>query len=97
MAFATFGVYVLVNANNPNERLTASKAFVAISLFNILRFPLIILPMIVSLLVQVSGRVICSRCVDHLDYLCRVFVLDSDFRLCEEAEQVLAAGRIGFQ
>ncbi len=50
----TFGVYSLANANNPEERLTASKAFVALSLFNILRFPLIMIPNLVSQLVQVN-------------------------------------------
>ena len=57
VGFVTFGVYAWVNADNPEERLTAGKAFVAISLFNILRFPLIILPLVVSLLVQVSRHV----------------------------------------
>ena len=48
------GTYAFANANNPNERLTADKAFVAISLFNILKFPLVLLPMVFSLLIQVS-------------------------------------------
>ena len=46
--------YSLVNINNPNERLTADKAFVALSLFNILRFPLAMLPNLISNLVQAS-------------------------------------------
>ena len=44
VALVTFGTYTLVNLNNPNERLTADKAFVALSLFNILRSPLAMLP-----------------------------------------------------
>jgi len=43
VSLATFAVYVMIG----NE-LNAEKAFVAISLFNILQFPLTILPMIVT-------------------------------------------------
>ena len=53
----TFGTYVLVHADNPNERLTADRAFVALSLFNILRFPLTMLPMVVTSLIQVNQHV----------------------------------------
>lgn len=52
----TFGVYSLMHTDNPDERLTANKAFVALSLFNILRFPLTSIPNIVSQLVQVGKR-----------------------------------------
>ena len=48
----TFGTFSLANLNNPEEQLTADKAFVALSLFNILRFPLAMLPMLISNLVQ---------------------------------------------
>ena len=50
VALATFATFVLVNkdSSNPNDRLTADKAFVALSLFNILRFPLSMLPMLIS-------------------------------------------------
>ena len=44
VALVTFATYSLVNVNNPNERLTADKAFVVLSLFNILRSPLAMLP-----------------------------------------------------
>ncbi|XP_028915134.1 canalicular multispecific organic anion transporter 1 [Ornithorhynchus anatinus] len=47
----TFGVYVLVNENNI---LDAQTAFTSITLFNILRFPLAMLPMLISSLLQVS-------------------------------------------
>lgn len=46
---ATFFVYTLTG----NE-LTATKAFVAISLFNILRFPLSVFPRIIVHLIQVG-------------------------------------------
>ena len=52
VAIVTFGTFSLANLNNPDERLTADKAFVALSLFNILRFPLATLPMLISNLVQ---------------------------------------------
>lgn len=48
MSFAT---YVLVDEKNV---LDANKAYVSISLFNILRFPLSMLPMMISNIVQVS-------------------------------------------
>ena len=49
VSFATFGVYVLTG----NE-LTAAKAFVAMSLFNIIRLPFTLLPQCVVSFVQVS-------------------------------------------
>ena len=48
VSIATFAIYVLTG----NE-LTASKAFVAISLFNILRFPMVMLPNVIISLIQV--------------------------------------------
>ncbi|XP_001372990.1 ATP-binding cassette sub-family C member 2 [Monodelphis domestica] len=47
----TFAVYVLVDENNI---LDAQKAFTSITLFNILRFPLAMLPMLISSILQVS-------------------------------------------
>lgn len=44
---ATFAVYVLIGND-----LTAEKAFVSIALFNIIRFPLFILPMVISNIAQ---------------------------------------------
>lgn len=49
VSLATFTVYVLLG----NE-LTAAKAFVAISLFNILRFPLLMLPRVIVSFIQVT-------------------------------------------
>lgn len=47
---STFAVYVSTSEKNI---LDAEKAFVSLALFNILRFPLNILPMVVSSIVQV--------------------------------------------
>ena len=55
VSLATFATYSLVNLNDPDNRLTPDKAFVALSLFNILRFPLAMLPMLISNLVQVQN------------------------------------------
>ena len=57
VALITFATYSLVNLNNPNQRLTADKAFVALSLFNVLRFPLATLPTLISSLAQASVSV----------------------------------------
>uniref|UniRef100_A0A8C3V1K3 ABC-type glutathione-S-conjugate transporter n=1 Tax=Catharus ustulatus TaxID=91951 RepID=A0A8C3V1K3_CATUS len=51
VSLASFGVYVLVDENNI---LDAQKAFTAISLFNVLRFPLAMLPMVISSMVQTN-------------------------------------------
>lgn len=51
VALSTFAVYVLVDEQNV---LDAQKAFVSLALFNILRFPLNMLPMVISSVVQAS-------------------------------------------
>ncbi|KAM4829793.1 multidrug resistance-associated protein 1 isoform 2-T2 [Thomomys bottae] len=51
VALSTFAVYVMVDEKNV---LDAQKAFVSLALFNILRFPLNILPMVISSIVQAS-------------------------------------------
>ncbi|XP_063042992.1 multidrug resistance-associated protein 1 isoform X2 [Engraulis encrasicolus] len=51
VALSTFAVYVMVDENNV---LDAQKAFVSLALFNILRFPLNMLPMVISSMVQAS-------------------------------------------
>lgn len=53
MALSTFAVYVTVDKTHI---LDAQKAFVSLALFNILRFPLNILPMVISSIVQVQTR-----------------------------------------
>ncbi|XP_071419361.1 ATP-binding cassette sub-family C member 2 isoform X2 [Pithys albifrons albifrons] len=51
VSLASFAVYVMVDENNV---LDAQKAFTAISLFNVLRFPMAMLPMVLSSLVQTN-------------------------------------------
>ncbi|KAK7938450.1 hypothetical protein WMY93_001776 [Mugilogobius chulae] len=51
VALSTFCVYILSDENNV---LDAQKAFVSLALFNILRFPLNMLPMVISSIVQAS-------------------------------------------
>ncbi|XP_060696408.1 multidrug resistance-associated protein 1 isoform X2 [Hemiscyllium ocellatum] len=51
VALSTFAVYVLIDEKNV---LDAQKAFVSLALFNILRFPLNMLPMVISSLVQAN-------------------------------------------
>uniref|UniRef100_A0A670IZ84 ATP binding cassette subfamily C member 3 n=1 Tax=Podarcis muralis TaxID=64176 RepID=A0A670IZ84_PODMU len=51
VALTTFAVYVTVNENNI---LDAEKAFVSLSLFNLLRFPLNMLPQVISNITSVS-------------------------------------------
>ena len=57
VALATFTSYSLAYLHNPEEQLTADKAFVALSLFNILQFPLSVLPELISMTVQASVSV----------------------------------------
>ncbi|KAM9618308.1 ATP-binding cassette sub-family C member 2 isoform 1-T1 [Trichechus inunguis] len=54
VSVTTFSVYVLVDSSNI---LDAEKAFTSITLFNILRFPLSMLPMVVSSVLQASVSV----------------------------------------
>lgn len=51
VALTTFAVYVSVNERNI---LDAEKAFVSLSLFNILKFPLNMLPQVISNIAQVK-------------------------------------------
>ena len=55
VTLATIGTYVQVHKNDPDNRLTAERAFVTLSLFNILRFPVYMLPQIISSLVEVRS------------------------------------------
>nr|XP_033799380.1 canalicular multispecific organic anion transporter 1 [Geotrypetes seraphini] len=61
ISVASFAVYVMVDSNNV---LDAQKAFTAISLFNILRFPMGMLPLLISSLVQTT--VSCQRLEKYL-------------------------------
>ncbi|EMP36462.1 Canalicular multispecific organic anion transporter 1 [Chelonia mydas] len=51
VSVASFAVYVMVDEKNI---LDAQKAFTSISLFNVLRFPMAMLPIVISSLVQLS-------------------------------------------
>ncbi|GFT34184.1 multidrug resistance-associated protein 1 [Nephila pilipes] len=54
VALATFATYVMVDENN---HLDASTAFVSLSLFNILRFPLTMLPHLITTMILTSVSV----------------------------------------
>ncbi|XP_014681338.1 PREDICTED: multidrug resistance-associated protein 1-like isoform X2 [Priapulus caudatus] len=51
VSLVSFMVYVL---SDPSHVLTASKAFVSLALFNLIRFPLSVMPWTITLLVQSS-------------------------------------------
>ena len=53
VSLVTFAVYVMVDENNI---LDAEKAFVSLALFNILRFPLSMVPQVISNIVQVGYK-----------------------------------------
>uniref|UniRef100_A0A4W5KZ77 ABC-type glutathione-S-conjugate transporter n=1 Tax=Hucho hucho TaxID=62062 RepID=A0A4W5KZ77_9TELE len=65
VSLATFAVFVAVDSENV---LDAGKAFTSISLFNILRFPLAFLPMLIAAMVQIC----LERCGVCNHYLCFV-------------------------
>ncbi|KAL8175271.1 UNVERIFIED_CONTAM: Multidrug resistance-associated protein 1 [Gekko kuhli] len=80
VALSTFAVYVTISDTNV---LDAQKAFVSLALFNILRFPLNILPMVISSIVQASVslkrlRVFLSHEELDPDSIIRGSVKDSD-------------------
>ena len=55
VALVTFATYALVHKGSVTERLTPDRVFVALSLFNLLSFPLSMLPTVISNVVQVSA------------------------------------------
>lgn len=75
----SFACYVLID---PSHVLDAERAFASLALFNILRFPMSMLPMLISNLVQVSisthtmhaglWKIFCAR----YDLLCVLFNFD---------------------
>ena len=67
VALTTFAVYVSIDENNI---LDAEKAFVSLSLFNILRFPLNMLPQVISSMVQVGTVFLFSINCVYLSFLC---------------------------
>jgi ATP-binding cassette subfamily C (CFTR/MRP) protein 1 len=50
VTLVSFATYLYIDKNN---KLDARTAFVCVTLFNILRFPLSILPMVISNLIEV--------------------------------------------
>lgn len=53
VALVSFACYVLIDETHV---LNAERAFASLSLFNILRFPLSMLPMLISNMVQVGKK-----------------------------------------
>ncbi|KAF5402962.1 hypothetical protein PHET_03006 [Paragonimus heterotremus] len=81
VALSTFGVFVMVSDQNI---LDAQKAFVSLTLFNILRFPLFMFPMVTSSLIQayVSGM--------RLNHFLQLIELNPDSVLHEDTPGVAA-------
>ncbi|XP_071386567.1 ATP-binding cassette sub-family C member 2 [Centroberyx affinis] len=98
VSLATFAVFVGVSSENV---LNAEKAFTSISLFNILRFPLATLPMLIAAMVQATvsrkrlekflgGEDLDSDSVSHdPSFNTAVSVCDGSFAWEKEAEAVL--------
>uniref|UniRef100_A0A3Q3L1J3 ATP-binding cassette, sub-family C (CFTR/MRP), member 2 n=1 Tax=Mastacembelus armatus TaxID=205130 RepID=A0A3Q3L1J3_9TELE len=98
VSLATFSVFVGVSSENV---LTAEKAFTSISLFNILRFPLAMLPMLIAAIVQTTvskkrlekflgGEDLASDIVRHdPSFKSAVSVCDGSFAWEKEAQPLL--------
>ncbi|XP_041645026.1 canalicular multispecific organic anion transporter 1 [Cheilinus undulatus] len=98
VSLATFAVFVGVSSDNV---LTAEKAFTSISLFNILRFPLAMLPMLIAAIVQTTvskkrlekflgGDDLESDIVHHdSNFATAVSICDGTFAWEREAEPLL--------
>uniref|UniRef100_A0A4W6CQJ0 ATP-binding cassette, sub-family C (CFTR/MRP), member 2 n=1 Tax=Lates calcarifer TaxID=8187 RepID=A0A4W6CQJ0_LATCA len=98
VSLATFAVFVGVSSENV---LTAEKAFTSISLFNILRFPLAMLPMLIAAIVQTTvskrrlekflgGEDLDSGIVQHdSSFNTAISVCDGSFAWEKEAEPLL--------
>ncbi|XP_017570742.1 canalicular multispecific organic anion transporter 1 [Pygocentrus nattereri] len=98
VSLATFAVFVSVGTDNI---LDAEKAFTSISLFNILRFPLAMLPMLISSMVQtivskkrlekfLGGEDLDMMAVQHdSSFRTAVTVSNGSFAWGSEAEPVL--------
>ncbi|KAL5473787.1 hypothetical protein EMCRGX_G028343 [Ephydatia muelleri] len=67
VALVTFATYALVHQGSLTERLTSERIFVSLSLFNLISFPLSMLPVVISNVVQarVSARRISSFLKDE--------------------------------
>uniref|UniRef100_A0A672I7Q8 ATP-binding cassette, sub-family C (CFTR/MRP), member 2 n=1 Tax=Salarias fasciatus TaxID=181472 RepID=A0A672I7Q8_SALFA len=98
VSLASFAVFVSVS---PDNVLTPEKAFTSISLFNILRFPLAMLPMLIASIVQttvskkrlekfLSGEDIEAGAVQHdSSFKTAVSVCDGTFAWERDAEPLL--------
>ncbi|XP_026210427.1 canalicular multispecific organic anion transporter 1 [Anabas testudineus] len=98
VSLATFAVFVGVSSDNV---LTAEKAFTSISLFNVLRFPLAMLPMLIAAIVQtgvskkrlekfLGGEDLESDIVRHdPSFDSAVSICDGSFAWDKEAEPLL--------
>ncbi|KAM3862958.1 ATP-binding cassette sub-family C member 2 [Diretmus argenteus] len=98
VSLATFAVFVGISSDNV---LNAEKAFTSISLFNILRFPLAMLPMLIAAMVQttvskhrlekfLAGDDLDNDTVRHdLSFNTAVSVCDGAFAWERKAEPVL--------
>ena len=53
VSLATFATYTLINQNDPDQRLTAERAFVSLSIFNIIHGPLSDLSDLIPRLIEV--------------------------------------------
>ncbi|TKS85591.1 Canalicular multispecific organic anion transporter 1 ATP-binding cassette sub-family C member 2 [Collichthys lucidus] len=98
VSLATFAVFVVASKDNV---LTAEKAFTSISLFNILRFPLAMLPMLIAAIVQtevsrkrlekfLAGEDLDSDIVRHdPSFNSAISICDGSFAWEKEAEPML--------
>ncbi|KAK3704049.1 hypothetical protein RRG08_049006 [Elysia crispata] len=95
VSLTTFGVYVL---SSPDHVLDAEKAFVSLALFNILRFPLSMVPTVITNLVQanvslkrlqnfIDHKEIDPDNIESLDYGGKdaIQILDGTFAWVEES------------
>ena len=78
MTLTTFAVYVL---SDPNQVLDANKAFVSLTLFNLLRFPMSMFPMLVVSFVQVNPAP-SSQCL-----FCLLWSVQTPFTRCRKRER----------
>uniref|UniRef100_A0A663N540 Multidrug resistance-associated protein 1 n=1 Tax=Athene cunicularia TaxID=194338 RepID=A0A663N540_ATHCN len=96
VALSTFAVYVTIDKNNV---LDAQKAFVSLALFNILRFPLNMLPMVISSIASVSLkrlRVFLSHEELDPDSIIRGPITDGDINFTvPEGSLVAVVGQVG--
>lgn len=81
VSLATFSVYVLIDSQNI---LDAEKTFVSLSLFHLMRFPLMMLPNTITNLVQVQPRHFPSSYLNHRSLQASVSIKRLSSFLCNE-------------